>query len=61
MRWWPFHRRKRRPPASGDAARQAKREAQKAVRDAQHRAREIQQEMDTFVAQVEAALSRRRR
>lgn len=59
MRWWPFHRRKR--PADGAQAAKAKREAAKAVRDAERRSEEIHREMNTFAAQVEAALASRRR
>lgn len=59
MRWWPFHRRKR--PASNEAAAKAKREAVKAVRDAERRSEEIQREMNAFAAQIEAALGPRRR
>jgi hypothetical protein len=58
MRWWPFHRRKR--PANNEAAAKAKREATKAVRDAERRSEEIQREMNTFAAQVEAAIASRR-
>lgn len=57
MRWWPFHRRRKQVVAD-EAATRAKREAAKAVQDARRRSQEIQREMSTFAAQVEAAMRR---
>ena len=57
-RWWPFHRHKR--VANGEAARQARQEAAKAVGDAAKRNAEIQREFNRFAAEVEAAMARRR-
>lgn len=58
MRWWPFHRRARTP--NGEAAQRAKREAAVAVVDARRRRHEIGHELNTFTAQVEAAMAGRR-
>jgi hypothetical protein len=57
-RWWPFHRRKRQ--VNGEAARQARQEAAKAVGEAARRNVEIQREFNVFAAEVEAAMARRR-
>ena len=56
MRWWPFHRRKHRPPVNGEAAKKAKAEAAAAVRDAVCRKQDIEREFSRFAAQVEAAM-----
>jgi len=59
VRWWPFHRRPRRP-ATSEAAERAKREAAESLRRAEQRRQEIQREMDAFASEVQAAFSRRR-